>query len=91
MNTARWRLRCHGKVQQVGFRYTAFYLARRMGLTGWVRNLSDGSVQMEVQGETAQIRQFLIRLKSQPHLHITSTEIEEIQPLENETRFRVAN
>lgn len=86
----RWHIRCYGKVQQVGFRYTAYYLAKGLGLTGWVRNLADGSVQMEAQGDVAHIRQFLIKLKSQPHLHITKAVIEEIPLLHTETRFRVS-
>ena len=46
------------------------YLAKELYLTGWVKNLHDGSVLMEAQGGTAQLRKFLIRLKSQQHLHI---------------------
>ena len=37
-----------GRVQGVGFRYRAKYAASGMGLTGWVRNEWDGSVEMEV-------------------------------------------
>ena len=37
----------HGRVQGVGFRYTAKYLARSMNLTGWVKNEYDGTVVME--------------------------------------------
>lgn len=86
---ARWRLRFYGRVQHVGFRYTALYLTRDLYLTGWVRNLPDGSVLMEAQGRTAQLRKLLIRLKSQPHIHIEKTEIEEIARVEAERNFRV--
>ena len=87
---ARWRIRCYGQVQRVGFRYTALYLAQRLSLTGWVRNLSDGSVQLEAQGHVSHLRQLLIRLKSQPHLHIVKAEVEPIPLLPGESRFRVA-
>jgi len=70
MTQDRWRVQCFGRVQHVGFRYTAMYLAKELSLTGWVRNLHDGSVLLEVQGGTSQLRQFLIRLKSRDHIHI---------------------
>ena len=40
----RWHILFSGKVQHVGFRYTAYYIARDLGLTGWVDNLPDGRV-----------------------------------------------
>lgn len=42
-----------GNVQGVGFRYRSFYIAQSLGLTGWVENLWDGRVEMEVQGSEA--------------------------------------
>lgn len=44
-----------GRVQGVGFRYFTYSIANKYGLRGWVRNLSDGSVQVKVQGERARI------------------------------------
>ena len=91
LNTAqaRWSVRFYGKVQHVGFRYTALYLTKDLYLTGWVRNLSDGSVLMEAQGGTSRLRQLVIRLKSQPHIHIEKTEIEELPLKPAERGFRV--
>ena len=48
-----------GTVQGVGFRYTSQTLARRWGLSGWVRNLRDGRVEMFLEGEPEQIKDFL--------------------------------
>ena len=59
-----------GRVQGVGFRYQAAYYARNLGLTGWVRNLSDGRVEMEVQGRETLIGQLILTLKNQPYIRI---------------------
>ncbi len=40
-----------GRVQGVGFRFFVQQNSLELGLTGWVRNMSDGTVTMEVQGE----------------------------------------
>jgi acylphosphatase len=44
------RLRIHGLVQGVGFRYALQQEGRRLGLTGWVRNRRDGSVEAVASG-----------------------------------------
>lgn len=44
-----------GRVQGVGFRYTARDIARQRGIKGYVRNLSDGTVEMFAQGLPAAI------------------------------------
>ncbi len=46
-----------GRVQGVGFRYTIQDCARRLGLTGWVKNLPDGRVEMTVEGTKENIDQ----------------------------------
>ena len=45
----RWHIFFSGQVQFVGFRYQACLLAKKLGLTGWVENLGDGRVEMEVR------------------------------------------
>ena len=57
-NAERLRVRFVGRVQGVGFRWTALMVARRLSLTGWVRNEPDGSVVAEVQGEPAHVGAF---------------------------------
>ena len=53
----------YGRVQGVGFRYHATYKASLLGLTGWVRNLEDGSVEMEVQGDYRDVEMYIFRIK----------------------------
>lgn len=48
-----------GRVQGVGYRYTAAMFAKRFGVAGWVRNLTDGAVEAEVEGSTADVDQLL--------------------------------
>ncbi len=49
-NTTRLHARIHGLVQGVYFRDTTRQTARSLGLTGWVRNLPNGSVEVTAEG-----------------------------------------
>ena len=55
-----------GRVQGVGFRFTAETLALSGGLGGWVRNLSDGRVEVVCEGEEEQLVRFLEKMKDGP-------------------------
>ena len=85
----RWHIYFDGRVQGVGFRYTARFAARALYLSGWVRNLWDGRVEMEVQGEVTQIRRFLIQLRGERYIRIEHMDIEEMPVDENEKVFTV--
>ena len=63
-----------GEVQGVGFRYTAYMAARELGLTGWVANLSDGRVEMEVQGTQKEILHLVDKIKRGKWIEILSIE-----------------
>jgi len=54
-----------GTVQGVGFRYTTVSFAKALSLTGWVKNLSDGRVEIIVEGPREKIEELLSRLKGQ--------------------------
>lgn len=75
-----------GRVQGVGFRYYSVHKASSLGLTGWVRNLYDGSVEMEVQGTERTIDNLLQFLESQRHIVIDRMETREI-PLQEDRGF----
>jgi acylphosphatase len=48
-----------GRVQGVGFRYTAASIARHYDVAGWVRNLRDGRVQLLIEGDEAEVNAVL--------------------------------
>ena len=58
MSEAR-RLVIRGVVQGVGFRYAMLAQARLLGITGWVRNRRDGSVEAMISGDAAQVEAML--------------------------------
>lgn len=58
----RYALLFTGEVQFVGFRYTNQMLAQEHGLAGWVENMDDGSVKMEIQGPPATVAAHFGRL-----------------------------
>ena len=76
----------HGRVQGVGFRYTAKYLANSLNLVGWVQNEWDGTVTMEVQGREWLINELLKGLNRNQFITIDWIDTEEI-PLEDEKKF----
>lgn len=59
MALERRRVHYEGRVQGVGFRFTAARLAPGFGVSGSVRNLPDGRVELEAQGEPDRLRDFL--------------------------------
>lgn len=54
----------HGMVQGVGFRYSTQREGEKLGLTGYARNLDDGSVEVVACGETEQVEKLLAWLKA---------------------------
>ena len=78
-----------GRVQEVGFRYSAFSIATKLGLTGWVRNEWDGSVEMEAQGSEEQINRMLSMLNKDAYIRIDRIDSTEIPFIENEHGFHV--
>ncbi len=59
----RYSVTVFGTVQGVGFRYYTVRAAARYNVFGWVRNKSDGTVQLECEGEIENIDNFLLWLE----------------------------
>ena len=59
-------LSIQGRVQGVGFRFFAQDVAQELGLTGWVRNLPDGSVEAYAEGPREALEAFIKRLGDGP-------------------------
>ena len=83
MAEIRKHIQFSGRVQGVGFRYKAKYLAQSLGLTGWVKNEWDGSVTMEIQGRSMMIEKMLENLNRDRYIVIDWIDGREI-PLEEE-------
>ena len=78
-----------GRVQGVGFRWTAKYAAESFGLTGWVSNLYNGSVEMEVQGEESSVDRMIEEIYKGRFIRIDNIEAEKIPLEEGERSFSV--
>ena len=88
MADVRKHITFYGRVQGVGFRYTAKYLAQSMDLTGWVENEWDGTVTVEVQGSEILINKLLVGLNNNRFITIEWMDAKEI-PLKEESSFSV--
>jgi len=60
----RYHIIADGRVQGVGFSFFCIMNAQNYDLTGWVRNMDNGMVEMEVQGEIDSIKKFLEIIKN---------------------------
>lgn len=86
----RYNMILRGRVQGVGLRYRTSMSAREFGLTGWVKNLDNGNVALEIQGEKCDIDAFMKSLlKNDYFIRIDDYSVKEIAPDPTETRFNV--
>lgn len=65
-----------GSVQGVGFRYSAQAIASRHPVSGFVRNLSDGRVEMVIEGEDSALDQVIAQLSDHMAHHIQETDVQ---------------
>ena len=80
-----------GAVQGVGFRYTTERVARHFEVTGYVRNLSSGKVELIAEGEEKALKDFLKAVREGPMSHyIQDIEINWSEPAGNFKEFGIA-
>ncbi len=63
-----------GRVQGVGFRYQTLHVAREFDVAGWVQNLPDGRVLLEVEGVAGQVRDFIAAVQERMTGFVRKTE-----------------
>lgn len=78
-----------GRVQGVGFRFRAGNLATHYGVTGWIRNNVDGTVEAEMQGREEELDKIIQALQHDSYIRIDWMERERMEPEPQERKFSV--
>lgn len=88
---ARSHIVVHGRVQGVGFRATTKQIAEQLELKGWVKNKSDGSVEIEAEGDSASLKEFVDQLNEgpTPFAKVQAIDIEDFDSEEGYEKFKV--
>lgn len=83
-------LHIRGRVQGVGFRYSTQRQALLLGLTGWVRNCLDGSVEALAEGDRQELEQWIDWCRhGPPGAHVTALEVEWRTPGQDLPSFEI--
>lgn len=84
-----YRLNIKGRVQGVWFRQSALDYANKLGISGTIRNVDDGSVEIFIQGQDQEIDKFIEWCKIGPsQAEVTGIKIIEVEP-ENFEGFKI--
>ncbi|TCZ79312.1 acylphosphatase [Paenibacillus albiflavus] len=78
-----------GRVQKVGFRLEIYCIAQRMKLIGWVKNLEDGSVEADLQGEESYIDFLVNCMRSLKRASVKKMTIIDLPIREDEDSFTI--
>ena len=90
MDTTRIRAIVQGRVQGVSYRFHTTEEAERLGLVGWVRNLADGSVEVEAEGDRGNVEALVEWLrKGPPAARVTAVDASFVQPHGGERGFLI--
>jgi len=90
MAIKRVKIKIEGQVQGVGFRFNAFLLSKKLDLSGWAKNLEDGAVEIEAQGDSQKVQDMIEWARIGPDsAQISNFNVEEMEILENEREFKI--
>jgi len=90
MARKRFSARIHGQVQGVGFRFFAREIARELEVVGYVRNTSDGGVEVVAEGDEGRLARFIGLLKEGPgSAQVTGVDVSWEPPTDAYDRFYV--
>ena len=86
----RLALRVTGLVQGVFFRASTRDQARALGLVGWVRNASDGAVEIEAEGPAAAVDELAAwARRGPPSAQVDAVDVRDLEPARSESEFFV--
>lgn len=89
-NIKRVRVTIGGRVQGVGFRYFTQREGECLGLVGWVKNLSNGDVETEAEGDEAQVDAFVKAIRrGPPASRVLSCQVDEIPANHRDVGFDI--
>ena len=86
------RIVVSGMVQAVGFRYFVQRHATQLGVTGWVRNLSNGEVEIEAEGSRESVESLILYARRGPRSAVVSnSDVTWKEPLGQFERFEITD
>ncbi len=85
----RYIVKYEGRVQGVGFRFTALGQSRGLDVHGFVKNEPDGSVLMDVEGRAADVKELLSRIESEMRSNIEAVGIDPRKPIGRTDGFKI--
>lgn len=89
-NAVRKAGRAVGRVQGVGFRFFVQSNAKSFGITGWVKNMSDGSVTMELQGAPEVVERLIAKIKrGNDWIKVTEFKQSDLPVVKGENKFAI--
>jgi acylphosphatase len=89
-NLVRARIWVRGRVQGVGYRAFVQRVASRSGLSGGVKNLDDGGVEVDVEGSRPQVEELIEQLKvGPPAARVSEVDVKWEPPTQHRSNFRI--